>query len=487
MDLQLHFSDVFSVDPTDLEAYGAFNISLVNDLPLFIDPFLLFNSQRDDYQGLHANIIKYLRFLKNMSEAGSISEGLLRSWFTFAEVKQTWLGYSQVGNEGSGLGLDFARSLHDNLHTVFTDFGLEQITKSSHLEKLCLVRDGVGRDNISDFTTNLIKGFLLDYTQGFAQKYLSKAQRRTVSVQKVSFNFETRTWSTSQVELPWHQGDYIILTPKDLLTKDDTWINKADLLRNFPEIADSIPNAELRAQINEYFLRAIPEEPSEKEKREAIAKVLDKFPQLIDFYIRFKEDHGDQAKSISEQRVREIERLFVHQLREFVDLVGRETDFYSKGFATYEEALARVNFLKDVIENKGGHKLFYADGVPIRRESDLHILFRLTWFATLSDVTREANDGRGPVDFKISRGSSDKVLVEFKLATNTHLRRNLEKQIKIYERASDAKRSIRVIVFFTDVELEKVLAILNDLGLTGKPDIVLIDASASNKPAGSMA
>jgi hypothetical protein len=69
----------------------------------------------------------------------------------------------------------------------------------------------------------------------------------------------------------------------------------------------------------------------------------------------------------------------------------------------------------------------------------------MTWYASVSDVTREANDGRGPVDFKVSSGSKDKVLVEFKLASNTQLKRNLQKQTGIYEKASDADRTIKVI------------------------------------------
>ena len=89
------------------------------------------------------------------------------------------------------------------------------------------------------------------------------------------------------------------------------------------------------------------------------------------------------------------------------------------------------------------HRLFFVDGEPIRRESDLQILFRLTWCATPSDVSREVNDGRGPVDFKISRGRYDKSLVEFKLAKNTHLRRNLEKQVEIYKKASDTPHALK--------------------------------------------
>jgi hypothetical protein len=41
--------------------------------------------------------------------------------------------------------------------------------------------------------------------------------------------------------------------------------------------------------------------------------------------------------------------------------------------------------------------------------------------------------------FQISRGAADKTIVEMKLAKNTQLKRNLERQIEIYKKASDAK------------------------------------------------
>lgn len=53
----IYFSDVFRVAPEVLDAYGAFNIALVNDLPLFVDPFLLFDSERQELRALHDEII----------------------------------------------------------------------------------------------------------------------------------------------------------------------------------------------------------------------------------------------------------------------------------------------------------------------------------------------------------------------------------------------------------------------------------------------
>lgn len=65
MVIELYFSQHFGVSPTVLEDYGAFEISLASDLPLFIDPFLLFNSQKPEYRDLHEGMIRYLVFLRD--------------------------------------------------------------------------------------------------------------------------------------------------------------------------------------------------------------------------------------------------------------------------------------------------------------------------------------------------------------------------------------------------------------------------------------
>jgi hypothetical protein len=473
--------------------HSTFDISLVTDLPLFVDPVLLFNSRQRTYRRLHEEIIRYLQFLRDKADGQGISPSLLRAWYRFPGVRQNWLGFTRSGNRGSGLGGEFARSLHDNLHRIFTNFGSEQITKGSHLEKLCLIKEGVGRDNISDFATNLLKGFLCEYTEVFAKRHLSADQRRTVSIDRVRFNYDTEIWEPKQYELPWARGEHVLLTPKDLLTRGDTWINKTDLVEEFERLPQAIPDDQLRAQINNYFLRLLPRSrkkaPTTKERRHAAAETIREFPELIDAFIRYKEDHGDDAESTASEKVRISDQVFVEQIKAFRAEL-RRTPFYEVSGYTYQEAHQRIGYLKDQIENKGGHRLFYVKGVGIEREEDIHIMYRLCWFGTPSDVSREVNDGRGPADFKVSRGSSDKTIVEFKLAKNSQLKRNLEHQVEIYRKASDAKGGIKVIVFFSSAERKRVTAILKELRLTDDRDIVLVDArkdNKDNKPSGSKA
>lgn len=487
------FSDYFQVDEDVLEEYGALNVSLVADLPLFIDPFLLFNSTNKQYRQLHDDIIKYLHFLKNKSITQKMDIGALKAWYSFHEVEQNWLGFSVIGNRGSGLGTDFAKALNENLVNLFDVPSQKQITKDNHLEKLCLIKEGVGRDNISDFTTNLIKGFLLEYTQTFAQQHLKPEQRSVFRVSRSCFNYATESWEERSFELPKFGRDYVLLTPKELLTRDDTWISKGDLIRNFDQIPTMISDAELRFKVNNYFHSQLSsyaepgKKPTQKDRAKAVAATLREYSPVIDYYIRYKEDDGDNAVSISQEKVAFIQELLIENVQRFTEGLDK-TGFYLSTENSYEEARRKINDLKNFIENNDGYKLLYCRGKTPQSEKEFQLMFHLICYkSTLSDVNREPNNGRGPVDFALSRGRLDKTLVEFKLASNSKLEQNLRKQVEIYQKANDTKLSFKVIVYFTESELFKVNGVLNNLGIAGNPHIILIDARKDNKPSASNA
>ena len=148
--------------------------------------------------------------------------------------------------------------------------------------------------------------------------------------------------------------------------------------------------------------------------------------------------------------------------------------------------MERVQFLKNIIEDKDGYKIFYLNGKPIKRENDLQIMFKLVWCATPYNVDSEVNNGRGPVDFKVSKGSKDSTLIEFKLASNSKLKQNLAKQVEIYQKANNnTQNTIKVILFFNEVEAKKINKVISELKIDMN-NIVIIDAqnnklSASNE------
>jgi len=282
----------------------------------------------------------------------------------------------------------------------------------------------------------------------------------------------------------------VLLTPEDILTKDDTWISQRDLFNRYDHIAASLPNDAIRAQLNNYFRSVLPKKqhgkaPKQEEKHAAIVKVLEKYPEIIDWYIRDREDNGADAVRTSLAKVEEVKGLFIEQVRQLQETL-QESGFYDIPADSYIACLKRVMYLKQVIENNDGYRVFYdKDDEPIGTEEDLKLMYRLTWFATEFDVNSEVNNGRGPADYKISKGSIDKSLVEFKLASNSKLRQNLENQVEVYKKANETKSAVKVILYFKSSELEKVKAILKDLKLDKDPSIVLIDARKDNKTSAS--
>ncbi len=488
--MKVHFSDFFNVSPEIVEKYGAVNISLINDFPLFVDPFLLFYSKKKNYNQLHGFMVEYIRFLRDVvADSPDVSMGVLKHLFYFPEVKQNWLGYSRVGNGGNGPAKEFALHLSSALKTYLRSFGKEQITRGSHLEKVALFKDGFGKDYVSDFTVNLIKPYLMDYSQRFAQKYLDKQYIAKITIQKCGFSFKNGCWLPQTFLLPFSReiNDYVILTPRDILTKDETWINKFDLYNGFATMVASMENSELRSKINLYLNEHLKRDATDEERHGLYGKLINIYPEIADYYIAKKEATGDGAQSSSRIKVLLTEIMFVENLKKLLALLESKTAFYMQEGNSYQAAYDRVVYLKNVVENMGGHRFFFVGDEPIRRESDLRVLYRLTWYGTTYDVGTEVNDGRGPCDFKISKGKNDKDIVEFKLASNTSLEKNLKNQVAIYEKASETTYpSIKVIFYFSEKEYIRVKDILGRLGLQNDKNVILVDASP-DKPSASVA
>lgn len=490
------FSDFFDVSEKTIETYGAYNVSLVSDLPLFIDPFLLFNSQKPEYLKLHEEIINYLNFLRDRSLAGTLDDGLIADWFTFPEVRQNWFGYSKTGNRGSGLGLKFATSLDQNFR-ILTDFGQETVSHS-HLEKLTLINDGVGRDNISDFTTNLIKEFLCTYTQKFARKYLPDRLRQTHIIDKVKFNYRTESWMHKSFELPNYDSsipdNYVILTPVDILSKDEAWISRPDLLKRFEVIANSIPNFELRSKLNNYFNKRLseiapptiqgrskagrkqkPKKPTQKQKAQAASDTIREYPTILDYFLKEREARGNEAETVSSLKVVDSKLLYLKQFAKLGALLLDSTSFYSTDDVSYKGSLERLKILKDAVETKGGNEIFHYNGRPIEDEDNLSILFRLTWKA--QRFAKSGNPAEVITAWKPSRKS---IKIVLKLCSNPQLKATLEKLRDVYDEQSNEQKYILALVYYSTEMLNSAESLLKQMDMENHKNVVLINGAKTD-------
>ena len=106
--------------------------------------------------------------------------------------------------------------------------------------------------------------------------------------------------------LPCHRGDFVLLTPTEILTRDEAWINQGDMLDQFSHICPAIPDESLRAQVNEHFYSQITQRTTEKERRVAALRTIEKFHELLDYYIQRQEE---LAPKLTGRAIRRFGRL----------------------------------------------------------------------------------------------------------------------------------------------------------------------------------
>ncbi|BDR75130.1 hypothetical protein N072000002_08050 [Clostridium tetani] len=457
------FSDFFNVSRTIMKEYGAFDISLISDTPAFIDPFLLYSSKIEGYQKAHRDIIEYIKFLCKKAEEAKTNPNVLEEYYYFKEPKQNWLGYVQYGSCGYGLKNKFAEELCTNASSYINNFGHETITNSSHMEKLCLFSDGHGLDNVSDFTTCLIMPFLLDYTEKFSKKYLDDKYCKKQLVRRAYFDYKTEEWKDKEYYLPVFENDYVILVPEDILVKGENYISRKNFIEDLKYSRIVIEDIKFREHINEYIAEIIHNEFTNFELNEKINSLIRKYPQLIDYYIKSKENNSNQAIEDNKNLIREFDIIFNQNCNELIKLLKENTKFYDLEDINETSAiLKRLSYLKCIIEKFDGNKCLYIDNRRIDTKL-LTILFNRVWFA---GRPKEGNNRY--IDYTL----------EFKTAFNSPIGNVLANRYV----NNNKKDKVRILcyIYFNDREHSMLTQKINDYGLSRNEKIIIIDAGKNS-------
>ena len=91
-------------------------------------------------------------------------------------------------------------------------------------------------------------------------------------------------------------------------------------------------------------------------------------------------------------------------------------------------------------------------------------MWRILCEATDVDMSREANAGRGPVDFKFSAGWRRRALIEVKLLSSSKLRQGAQAQLPQYLASEQVSCAYYMCVGFTDRDLHpERLAAVRDM------------------------
>lgn len=257
------------------------------DLPIGIDPFLLFKSWDPELRSLHDLILN--TFNKGIGYIRENQRDKVRYLFDFPEAFEIGLGYTSKSKRGAGIG----NFLSELIIETFTNSPLLLERGVKHIEEMQLVSFGIGPDRISDISANIIKQYLIEYTQKQCQLWKIPLIR-DVPISHI-FDSEDCTWFDGYFDLPISPIDQlpILLVPRRIV-RTLPWINYDDFFRM--EFSAYLTAKKVRGQLKSLSKKkSIPEIPRITDKEQVI-KISRMEVERVDRYVKAKEDAAANAQ-----------------------------------------------------------------------------------------------------------------------------------------------------------------------------------------------
>ena len=418
--MAISFCDEYGIDKELFKSIGALDIILDLDTKYFIDPVLLRNNQVPEFTEASHKVEKYfsdiLALIRVSREEKDMYWKKADELLSFKEIKGTCLGYSNSGTSGNAIG----RNLRCGVLRIIKDLLLNGEVEPIILELLGVFQEKIGCDRISDLVTFILRDDIIQYTK----RVLKELKCENVSEKGLLRN-------------PYNQ-EYVLLLPKEILSP-------LPVANRFDEIEFCcFENERVRREINAYFDLGERKKIKKEEVQTLIINDLSFREQLLDVY----------------------RNLTPEKYNFDIDPVGEIVWYEESKRASKEYPLILMNprneeeleslimkicyHFKTLIENNGLWRLLYDDNCTPKHESAAQLLFFgiADSYCTANgvEISREVNNGRGPVDFKLSKSTLNKVLVEVKLTSNPQLKHGISKQLPIYMKQENTKKAIYLII-----------------------------------------
>ena len=455
------FSEAVNITVCDTDTW--FDPILSVDTKLFIDPFLLYEFEFDEFVGSHEEVVGFFNFAfqalaQHLATESVHQKSIAQNMLVFPEIDWLCLGYSASGTKGAGSGKGFAALIVDSI--------LETIklgkTSVEHFEEVSLLNEGFGADRISDTVANiLIKRFCL-YTKRIC--YEKGVPTRNIIIRNGWFSVEDKQWRPVEASLPENPltGLPVLLVPKKYL-RDLPTINTSD----FWDYCWSNENETLRQQFGDDIKSRI--------NKSEIIRFARRNTNIRNRYMEYTEEVGSKPYDFAKDKLGQV--LWYGATKDY--LAGKDLNL---GFSNQDEfitaVLAIANEFKNFVENQGGWKLLWNDGGKEKAEEAAQKLFLgiLTHYCKANniDVSGEANIGRGPVDFKVSQGFKLRALFELKKANNTKFFNGIEKQLPTYLKAEGITHGFFMTFVFRDGEIKKTREIEEHVRTILSPHCIII-------------
>lgn len=275
------------------------------DRRLGIDPFLLYCSPRADFQKAHGLLLQFFRRVIEIIQAGDTE--FAQQLVICPEPREIGLGYTKAGTSGSGVGPELAREI------VYTFQNSPALLARGlrHIEEIQLICPGVGPDRISDITANVLKAFLINYTQEQCNSW-SLPISRDVPINHY-FDFRDFDWSDGYFDLPTNPstGDPVLFVPRRIL-RILPWINYDDYLGEYKKTFLKPVSRSRAFRLKPLSSRRQQEGQASAVPKPVVCKVTSQNTVTLDAYIDRKEKEAVSAAPTEISTLQDMARLKAH-------------------------------------------------------------------------------------------------------------------------------------------------------------------------------
>ncbi|HEX2554927.1 MAG TPA: hypothetical protein VHL98_14600 [Microvirga sp.] len=195
------------------------------DIPLYVDPFLLWRSPSQQDQALHTALINAFNHLGYLAQQGQ-REKAVSMLIIASECDEVGLG-SSANRRGKRIGRDKA----EEIIRLFDDIPRYKARGFRHFEEIQFFIDGVSKDRISDIACSYLKSFLIDFTISQCKSLGIPVQSHTIAY---VYDYRLNEFkSEDRIELPSNPdtNQPIIFVPKRWL-RHIPWLNFEDYFKN---------------------------------------------------------------------------------------------------------------------------------------------------------------------------------------------------------------------------------------------------------------
>lgn len=196
------------------------------DIPLYVDPFLLWASPSQPDQMAHTGIINAFNHLGYTYTKGD-PEVAIEVLIKASECDEVGLG-SSATRKGKRLG----RAKAIEILELFRQIPQYQTSGFRHFEEIQFYVDGVSKDRISDIACNFLKSFLIDFT---IDECVRLGIPRMASTIPDLYDYRTNSFGRADaIELPFNPetNEPLILVPKRWL-RFTPWISYDEYFRAY--------------------------------------------------------------------------------------------------------------------------------------------------------------------------------------------------------------------------------------------------------------